>query len=93
MAGARTRPTNAATARYVAKWGGMKRMTTGIWINDKTVDSASAKPGNKAAPTAPRWLQRPKMTAARAMKSAPEQILLLTALAAPIVRKAPAMSP
>ncbi len=49
----------------------------------------SAKPNSSAAATAPRGLQRPKITAASAMKPLPEVMFLLNAPTEPIVRNAP----
>jgi hypothetical protein len=65
-------------------------MATGGVVAVRRTCNLSVNPKSNAAATAPRGLHRPKMTAARAMKPLPDEMLALKAPEPPIVSVAPA---
>src|SRR5260370_32198630 len=83
-AGALTRPTSPATAKIVARYGAVARSCDGIGVPSPDIEivSAPAKPNSPAAAIAPNGDQRPKMTAARAMKPLP---LVIDSVKAPML--------
>src|SRR5690625_764024 len=93
-AGGRIRPMAPATITIVAMYGSMARNWDGISIGVSTIDkvrcSDVVKANRKAAPVAPSGVQRPKITAARAMNPRPAVMSELKAPTAPMLIAAPA---